>query len=460
MGDFTGAILSPETCREAEAILAGGPVGGAGQESEATALLTALGYRDGIGTDSEGPETLANRQALLRLAGRLRRLFGISPPDAPNLIFLGGEADAGPTACGDQPRRTISLAGAGLTLHQAFERCVGEGAEYLSQIASEADIVGRGRPSEFPHGLDHTALPDVLAMLAGNAEEADPEIDWVAGRCLGGTGQIRLPADLCLRRPEAECEARPLVNVGSGCAGGPTEETATIAAVLELIERDAVALWWEGGKPARPISVEVGAAVGAGALLRQARGDATTRHSWLLDITTDLGIPCVASVSLTTDGSGFACGLAAGLSIGSAIRSAIVEMCQMELSHHIVALKRRQRGDAALNRHDLAQIDRARLIDAGTPAIHPKGLPNNWPGLSDNSADTELSFQGLLQRIEELSVSIYVVNLTRNRLAIPVSKVIAAGLQPYPSEVKTSRLKKSIRQYGVTKKSTPAIPLL
>ena len=231
-----------------------------------------------------------------------------------------------------------------------------------------------------------------------------------------------------------------------------------MAGFLELVERDATAIWWYGRHRRPAADLDELDDAGLSALLDWHRGRDRVHH--LLDITTDLGIPCVASVSLTKDGSGFACGLATGLSIGSAVRSAIVEMCQMELSHHIVALKRRQRGDTALNRHDLAQVDRARLVDAGTPAIQPKGLPNDWRGLSDNSADAELSFQDLLQRIEEFGYSIYVVSLTRDRLAIPVSKVIATGLQPYPSEVQTSRLTKTIQQCGDAKKSTPPIPLL
>ncbi len=460
MGVFTDGILSPQIFREAAAIMAGRPDGGPEPQTEAIALLAALGYRPGNDSEAADAVTAANRQALLRLAAQLRMLFRLSPPDSPNLVFLGGEADTGPVEGDDGPHDTVSLAGAGLTLNEAFERCVGEGVEYLSQMAAEADIVCRGRPSDVPHGLRRGVLSEILAMLASGADVGDLNIDWVAGRCLASADPILLPADLCLRRSESERDSLSLVNVGTGCAGGPTEEAATIAAILELIERDAAALWWRGGRPARPISLEAAAAAGAGELLRHVRGSATTRHSWLLDITTDLGIPCVASVSLASDGSGFACGLSAGLAIGPAIRSAIVEMCQMELSHQIIALKRRQPGNAALNRHDLAQLERARLVDANTPAIQSKGLPNDWYVSSDNSSGAELSFECLLRRFEELGVNIYVVNLTRNLLAIPVSKVIATELQPYPSKIETPRLTKTIEQCGKRNISLPRVPLL
>ena len=46
-------------------------------------------------------------------------------------------------------------------------------------------------------------------------------------------------------------------------------------------------------------------------LLTQLRQNASARRSWLLDITTDIGVPCVAAVSCAADGFGLALGLAA-----------------------------------------------------------------------------------------------------------------------------------------------------
>jgi len=458
MGGDADGYMAPEVCRKAAAILDGEAAGDSALGADATDLLRALGYEAGLGEAAADETATGNRQALLRLAADFRRLFRISPPDAPNLVFLGGEVGSDLVVDEDGPGETVSLAGSGITLREAFERCVGEGAEYLSQIATDADIVCRGRPSEIVHGLDRDIQSELLAMLAGDA--ADPEIDWVAGRSLSGGGQVLLPADLCLRRPEPEHGPAARVNVGTGCAGGPTDQAATIAAVLELVERDAAALWWVGGRPPRPVPLETSAAADASGLLRHLRAVAATRHSWLLDITTDLGIPCVASVSLARDGAGFACGLAAGLTMAAAIRSAIAEMCQMELSHQIIALKRRQRGDAALNRHDRAHLERGRMIDAGAPQIHPQGAPIDWRLAPGNPVPEEISTQDLLQKTDELGINIFVVNLTRDRIAIPVSRVIATGLQPYPSDTETSRLTKNIEQYERRNKLGQIVPLL
>ena len=460
VGDRMNGYLAAETCLAAAAILDASSDGGPEPDAEAAALLAALGYAPGDGESADPTECMANRRSLLRLAGNLQRLFRISPPDAPNLVFVGGEADSGLAGSRAGSGKTVSLSGAGLSLGDAFERCVGEGAEYLSQLESDGDIVDRGRPSDVSHGLDPAALSGILDMLTGDGADANPEIDWVAGRNLANDGPVLLPADLCLRRAEADREFTAPVSVGSGCAAGASDVAATQSAMLEVIERDAAALWWVGGRPPRPVSVETLAATGAAEFLNQLRGHAATRHTRLLDISTDLGVPCVAAVSLASDGRGFACGLAAGPTIGSAIRSAIVEMCQMELSHQVIALKRRQRGDDALNAHDLAHLKRGEAIDSDHPALRPRGMPNAWREVRDEQPPLQFGPRDIIDSIQELGAASFAVRLSRSRLSVPVSKVVAIGLQPFPSEYKTSRLKSEEGKLGRRGELAEPVPLL
>src|ERR1700704_348780 len=93
-----------------------------------SSLLRYLGYDDGDAAQAEG------RARMLRAAARFRRLFLLPVPDAPGLIFFGGEAD--PARLGKQQEGLPvgNLAGSGLSPKRAFEACVGEGIEYLSQF--------------------------------------------------------------------------------------------------------------------------------------------------------------------------------------------------------------------------------------------------------------------------------------------------------------------------------------
>src|SRR3954466_4599483 len=107
-------------------------------DSAESGLLQYLGYDDGDAARAEG------RAKMLRAAARLRRLFLLPVPDAPGLVFFGGEAD--PAALGEQPEGlpATSVAGSGLSPQKAFESCVGEGIEYLSQFVQAGDPFERG----------------------------------------------------------------------------------------------------------------------------------------------------------------------------------------------------------------------------------------------------------------------------------------------------------------------------
>ena len=109
--------------------------------------------------------------------------------------------------------------------------------------------------------------------------------------------------------------------------------------------------------------------------------------------------------------------------------------------HQIIALKRRQRGDSALNAHDLAHLERGRAIDADDPIIQPRGAPGDWQYRSDRAGRPEPGLADLLERVAAVGGCAYAVDCTREALAIPVCKVIVSGLQAYPSDFETSRLR-------------------
>src|SRR4029077_8814669 len=119
---------------------------------------------------------------------------------------------------------------------------------------------------------------------------------------------------------------------------------AALHGLLELVERDAVALWWRGGCPARIVPDASGSAT-----LEHLRGGPTRRRSWLLDITSDVGVPVVVAASCNDDGFGLCCVFAARMTRAQAADAAVREMAQMELAYHLSNMKRQTRGDASLS---------------------------------------------------------------------------------------------------------------
>lgn len=404
-------------------------------------LLQYLGYDDGNTAQSE------SRARLLRAAAQFRRCFQLPVPDAPGLTFFGGEAD--PAILGKQHAGLPlgNLAGSGLSPQRAFEACVGEGIEYLSQFLQADDMIKSGRFADFDPTED-VELGEFLSKLRAVCMiDADLSIAWVPANRLTDGEKAWFPLDLCYRRHVAEQDFKPPLKLSSGCAAGISVEAATLRALLELIERDAVALWWRGGRRGRSIPPDSEAARAAADLLGQVRQANTDRKTWLLNITTDVEIPAVAAISAGPDGYGFAYGFGARLNLADAARAAIFELCQVELGLHVVAAKRAESGDEGLNEGDRQRLRRGTLFDTRNCALlQPEAEPdfNSMQGLYDSGSGVP----HVLERLKALGIAVYRIDLTRPQFGVPVVRVLAPGLQLDPCEIIGARLARMISETG------------
>ena len=126
----------------------------------------------------------------------------------------------------------------------------------------------------------------------------DLTIDWVPCRSLIGRHTKLFPAAYCyyghpdLRHVFCSSDS-------NGCAAGGTLSEAVAHGLLELIERDAAAIWWYN-KLVRP-EIDIGSF--ALPFLDELR-ELYRKHGrafWALDLTTDLGVPVVAAISARLD---------------------------------------------------------------------------------------------------------------------------------------------------------------
>jgi ribosomal protein S12 methylthiotransferase accessory factor len=413
---------------------------------QALQLLSMLGYQDADAAQNR------RRACLLRGAAKLRRLFQLSAPDAAGLVFFGGEADPSLIGWSGTGHAPVSVAGGGLSLAEAFEACAAEGVEYLSQFGTAADVE---RHDSFNHvGVDGELGAYVAAVLDSVGVDRDRPIAWIKAKRLCDDGTVWLPADMCLRRSRELRDFIAPFKLSTGCAAGASFDDAVIHGLCELVERDAVALWWRGGLRGRMIASNSDAGEVGAQLLVALRGGSMRRRSWLLDITADVGVPCVAAVSTTWSGQQFVCGHAARPSRVAAVRAAILEMCQMELGLAVIAAKVRERGEAALNAADHLHLRRARGIDAANCEF----LNPTDPAPAEQ--EPALTLQGILDRLAHMEVEPLVLDLTRPVLGIPVARVLAPTLQLEPSPIPTKRLARAIEQTGGGKASTRGIALL
>jgi ribosomal protein S12 methylthiotransferase accessory factor len=429
-------------------------------EPEARLLLEALGYAEGgvpAGGGEPGPEN-RNRACLLEAASRFRRVFELAAPDAPGLVSFGAEFDPGladPLQAGSP---IVGVSGVGLSLQEAFQGCIGEGIEYLSQLQTGNDVL------EISDEGDATAALSLigqafLAAFAAHRVRPNAGLSWYRATRLSDGCEVMLPADLCLRRPPAQQEVKPPFPLSTGSAAGTSWDAAALHGMLELIERDAASLWWQGGNRATSIPPGHEAQIVADALLAQLRQGASARRSWLLDITTDIGVPCVAAISCMTDGFGFAFGLAARPTLEAAARAAILEMCQGELAHAVVETKLRERGEAALNARDRIHRRAATMLNADRCLLLQPG-PERSRHLVIGTTDPGAVLRLIVERLAQFGIEAFGLDLTRPQFAVPVARVIAPGLQLLPSEIMTPRLVDMIAQTGGGLAYTESIALI
>jgi ribosomal protein S12 methylthiotransferase accessory factor len=394
--------------------------------------------------------------AIGQAAQSVERLFLLRSGWAPGLHFVGGQTPPAQIdrRYGDLP--PFSLAGAGEDPVTAFVACVGEAVERLSQLERQSDVRCTSPLSEVCSRL----LPGLAALLSDAREESgfdeSAKYDWVEGSDLANAMPVLVPADWCLRRAKGESKLKPRSALSTGAAAGPTLDAATVRALLELVERDAVSLWWQGGRRGRPLPMELPAVQRGIELVRALRQDKLDRASWVLDLTTDMGIPSVAAVSFDRDGRGFACGFAARIDLDDAVHGAIIEMMQMELGLQLARAKKGAMGENALSEIDRMHLLRSTAIDSKTcDLVHPAGTATVFP---EPSRDAPIDL--LKAAFARSGIDAAIVKLTRAQFGIPVVFALAPGLQPMPSATTTQRLRSMLSSHDADVRKMPDVALL
>lgn len=392
--------------------------------------------------------------AIAHAARTLERLFFLRAPWAPGLRFAGAIAQAGNPGVGSFIR--LSNSGTGTSVTDAIASCVGEAVERLSQIERAGDICVTARLREVGERVPIAVRDRIAAIRPGTAGDAEP-VSWLSARCARTGAESLIPADWCLRRSGAGHLAIPDGALSTGVAAGPNWEAAALRSVLELVERDAASLWWVGGQRARAPALESAANIRSVELLRELRQSARERRSWLLDVTTDVGVPVIAALSVGPDGRGLAIGIAARLDAASAARAAVLEMCQMEIALGIAQAKHSSQ-DADMQDAERMLVARAAALVAQTcELLHPAG-PARDATIEAGPSDVERHAK-IIDHLSGQGIDVYLVDLTRPDFAIPVVTAIAPGLQLMPGAITTNRLRNTIAETGGAHRFTRGFPL-
>jgi oxazoline/thiazoline synthase len=218
----------------------------------------------------------------------------------------------------------------------------------------------------------------------------------------------------------------------NGCAAGNTLEEAIVQGFLELIERDAYAIWWYN----RSQREEVDLAQFDDSYIHNLRQQLaeTGRRLWVLDVTTDLGIPTyVAMAHWLKDGKeNIEFGSGAHFDPQIAMLRALTELNQF-LSIGLM-------GGGSGDKSSLDGVTPLRLED------HPYLLPGKKPA-SDASAAAKFGNLGSREQVDacvrltaEAGLDFMVLDQTRVDIGVPIVRVIAPGLRHFYRRFAPGRL--------------------
>jgi ribosomal protein S12 methylthiotransferase accessory factor len=320
--------------------------------------------------------------------------------------------------------------GRGLTSEDCRRSCLGEGIELVSCCdwgdrelvrATENDM---GPAALAPRPLNGFTDEQLRGRDQWNRLHATFDwrprpagrhslLDWIAvDDAYGGAGRLA-PADfVMIGRRQAGDEGAIAIGDSNGCAAGNGADAAKLAAVLELIERDATGRWWYGCRRRPPL--EIGTIAGVDPM----RDWLSTRQrrTWLFDITSDLKIPVLAAASAERDGEDVALGFAARPDGHLAAIAALTEMLQMEVS--IIGARELglQTGDWADWRSSVRMI--VAPLDA---ALELAPIRPSWSAPKSGLSHT-------LEVCCRKGIDLWFVNMTRLTIGTPVYRALSSEL--------------------------------
>jgi ribosomal protein S12 methylthiotransferase accessory factor len=239
----------------------------------------------------------------------------------------------------------------------------------------------------------------------------EARIAWTPAWPLDGGPRRLVPLAYCFAETPPEQGSAFGLHNPNGCAAGNVVEEAVLQGLLELVERDATAIWWYQRirRPALDLQLIDDPFVQALRTDYQATG-------WqvqVLDLTHDLRIPVYAAVAHHAETDRHAIGFGCHLQGAIALSRALTELNQL-----------------LDNRTDAPPPwDRGLLPEAGF--LQAQGLARHaLPALS-NGADLREDIRLCCQHLARAGLAPLVVDKTRPDLGLSVVQVIVPGLRHF-----------------------------
>ena len=359
-----------------------------------------------------------------------------------------------PTAKGEQLEDWQSAwqftGGRGLHLESAAIGAIGEAAECLSVWSRGEDdpLVSRHRARQHkpPETYLNLSVQQLRRLMAEGQTPGEPEarsseqIPNPDNRFLeyrdSHTGNAVWVPSLCGligEEPWHGIAGERLVST-NGTAIADDFGTAADKAMFELIERDAVAIWWYNRvlRPRLPADLldEAGAHD-----LRLWLDERADRVWWIVDVSSDIDVPVVAALSCNADGSMMADGYAAGRTWQEAGLGAVLEMLQAETSLAFMEMKAERESSEEGGRRTSAFYQATLDLN-----VFEEGFLAGLPETGSAPRDVERTAAEVDRMLREKDIDLLVADITRPDIGIPAARAISASLRDWRPRFGPGRL--------------------
>lgn len=308
-------------------------------------------------------------------------------------------------------------------------RELGDAAIHPNAVMGFSERQFRERELWNARGSRFNAVPEPLDL--------DRPIPWSPVWSLSEEREKWLPTQFLYFPGPAACPApwpRCCRACSNGNAAGNNLEEAVLQGFMELVERDATAIWWYNRLP-RPgvdlASFRLDYLAGLAA-----HYDGLDRDLWALDLTHDLGIPAFAAVSCSRDTRGrILFGLGCSLDPAVALLRAFAELNQF-----ISGIG--PKAEAPLGDDESLRWLRGATLDAHPYLVpDPRSAPRRLGDFTcAASGDLLADIRHCQALVQARGMEMLVLDLTRADAGMPVAKVIVPGLRHFWARYAPGRL--------------------
>jgi bacteriocin biosynthesis cyclodehydratase domain-containing protein len=249
------------------------------------------------------------------------------------------------------------------------------------------------------------------------------EIDWTPAWSLVSGKRHYVPLTYCYAEAPVECGAAFGIHNPNGAAAGNCLEEAILQGLLELIERDATAIWWYNQLPTPGIDLaSFGDSYFDGLVLEYAK---LGWDLWVLDLTHDLQIPVCAAIARERAGARHAIGFGCHLDAKIAVQRALTEVNQLF-----------DPSENGISPWDDEKLNDRRFLE---PVSHQSTRRADALA-SVGGKDLKADIAHCAAMLSERGMDLLVVDKTRPDIGLSVVQVIVPGLRHFWPRLGEGRL--------------------